>query len=109
MGGTAKWTQLSAPSSASGPIRDSSGRPPEGSHSGPRVVNSVGLSTDAIINSPFSEWTTLQLLPTPLSSPVAGAENLEGEATVADLVVVGGSLEVLSETPPYPPAWLPFV
>ena len=73
------------------------------------MVNSVGLSTDAIINSPFSEWTTLQLLPTPLSSPVAGAENLEGEATVADLVVAGGSLEVLSETPPYPPAWLPFV
>ena len=50
------------------------------------MVNGVGLSADAVINSPFSECTTLQLLPTPLSSPVAGAKNLEGEAAVAALV-----------------------
>lgn len=73
------------------------------------MVNGVGLSADAVINSPFSECTTLQLLPTPLSSPVAGAKNLEGEAAVAALVVGAGSLEALSETPPYPPAWPPFV
>lgn len=90
MGRAAKWTQLSAPSSASGPIRASSGGSPEGSHSGPRVVNSAGLSTDSVLNSLFSECTTLQLLPTPLSSPVAGAENFEGEANVAGLVVGSG-------------------